>query len=121
MPPIDKSIFRPWYSLSPSVENDIRFSFSTYVRFGNSSSMDTLVSSQSVDNGSTTKNIYDGFESRRYQFLPKFIFERHEEYFYLRLIQDIISNGIDKGDQTGTGTLSKFGCQVFCFFFFLVN
>ncbi|KAI3920588.1 hypothetical protein MKW92_019382 [Papaver armeniacum] len=40
------------------------------------------------------------------------IFERHEEYNYLKLVQDIISNGNTKDDRTGTGTLSKFGSQM---------
>ena len=45
-------------------------------------------------------------------FLPKIIFERHDEYMYLKLVQEIISSGAQKDDRTGTGTLSKFGCQV---------
>lgn len=44
--------------------------------------------------------------------LPKMIFQRHEEYMYLRMVEDIISSGSHKDDRTGTGTLSKFGCQV---------
>ena len=52
------------------------------------------------------------FEVKKFSFLPKMIFERHEEYIYLRLVEDIISNGVQRDDRTGTGTLSKFGCQV---------
>lgn len=51
-------------------------------------------------------------EVKKFSFLPKMIFERHEEYMYLRLVEDIISTGVQKDDRTGTGTLSKFGCQV---------
>ncbi|KAI3887175.1 hypothetical protein MKW92_016768 [Papaver armeniacum] len=39
--------------------------------------------------------------SQKFSFLPKMIFERHEEYNYLKLVQDIISNGNTKDDRTG--------------------
>lgn len=52
------------------------------------------------------------FEVEKFGFLPKNIFDKHEEYLYLMLVQDIILNGVQKDDRTGTGTVSKFGCQV---------
>ncbi|XP_057503433.1 bifunctional dihydrofolate reductase-thymidylate synthase 1-like [Actinidia eriantha] len=51
------------------------------------------------------------FEVKKFTFLPKMIFEKHAEFVYLRLVQDIISNGTPKDNRTGAGTLSKFGCQ----------
>uniref|UniRef100_A0A804NRA6 Thymidylate synthase/dCMP hydroxymethylase domain-containing protein n=1 Tax=Zea mays TaxID=4577 RepID=A0A804NRA6_MAIZE len=40
------------------------------------------------------------------------VYDRHEEYQYLNLVEDIIRSGAQKNDRTGTGTLSKFGCQM---------
>nr|KYP66108.1 hypothetical protein KK1_012392 [Cajanus cajan] len=87
MPRIDTSVFQPWYSSFPLVENNLRYAFTTYVRVRK-------------------------FEVKKFSFLPKMIYERHEEFKYLRLVQEIISEGTSKDDRTGTGTLSKFGCQM---------
>jgi dihydrofolate reductase/thymidylate synthase len=97
-PKFDKNIFRIWYSSSPKVENNIRYMFRTYVR-------------ENSRGGSSQDNQQDNLINR----LPKSIRESHEEYQYLNLIQDIIYNGAEKGDRTCTGTLSKFGCQVYIY------
>lgn len=31
---------------------------------------------------------------------------------YLNMVDDIIRNGVFRGDRTGTGTFTKFGCQM---------
>ncbi|KAI4295498.1 hypothetical protein L6164_035540 [Bauhinia variegata] len=109
MPPIDSDVFQTWYSSFPRVENNIRYSFTTYVR---------VRSSSDESHTENTDPIFDGkldtikFEIKKFSFLPKMIFVRHEEYLYLRLVQEIISEGTSKDDRTGTGTLSKFGCQM---------
>lgn len=84
------------------MENNIRFSFVSYVR----------VRSSAVEAHASRNEYSNKFEVERFTFLPKVIFERHDEYVYLKLVQEIISSGTQKDDRTGTGTLSKFGCQV---------
>jgi len=36
----------------------------------------------------------------------------HEEYQYLRFVNDIIEYGVERSDRTGVGTLAKFGGQM---------
>lgn len=109
MPPIDTTIFQPWYSSFPKVENNIRYSFTTYVRVRSSAAE---YPSQNTDSLFDSNSASKKFEVQNFSFLPKMIFERHAEYMYLNLVQEIISQGTTKGDRTGTGTLSAFGCQV---------
>ncbi|KAI6688277.1 hypothetical protein NL676_025105 [Syzygium grande] len=54
----------------------------------------------------------DASNFRSFDFLPKLILERHEEYVYLNLIQEILSSGEHKIDRRGTDILSKFSCQM---------
>ncbi|CAA7044796.1 unnamed protein product [Microthlaspi erraticum] len=88
-PRVDTCLYRPWYSSSPTMENGTRYSFNTYVR--------------------RKDPVVGGVGTEEYWFLPKMVFERHEEFGYLNLIQNVISNG-DMSDN-GT-TLSKFGSQM---------
>lgn len=39
-------------------------------------------------------------------------YQNLEEKQYLHIVRDIITNGVLRGDRTGTGTLSKFGVQM---------
>ncbi|KAK9691058.1 hypothetical protein RND81_09G173200 [Saponaria officinalis] len=105
IPSIDTYSFHPWYSSFPLVENNIRYSFVTYVR----------VRSNVAKNGTGDNSLrsYSGpFKIQDFSFLPKMILDRHEEYMYLSLVNDIILSGNLKNDRTGAVTLSKFGCQM---------
>ncbi|XP_020694107.1 bifunctional dihydrofolate reductase-thymidylate synthase-like isoform X1 [Dendrobium catenatum] len=109
IPAVDVSVFQPWFSSFPLVENNIRYSFVTYVRVRSQSSQSQIQYDFQATNGNSCK---DKIEIQQFSFLPKMIFEQHEEYSYLRLVEDIISHGAMKIDRTETGTLSKFGCQM---------
>ncbi|KAJ9537772.1 hypothetical protein OSB04_030505 [Centaurea solstitialis] len=111
IPAIDASEFQPWYSSFPVVENGIRHCFTTYVRVRNSAA-ESPTKANGSSNGSQGSLQSD---TKTFSFLPRKIFEKHEEYLYLKLVEDIISNGALKDDRTRTGTLSKFGCQLFLF------
>ncbi|KAF9684384.1 hypothetical protein SADUNF_Sadunf04G0112800 [Salix dunnii] len=108
IPAIDTSVYHPWYSSFPKVENDIRHCFTTYVRV-RSSTVESLSQNNGVNPDGSSEN--SKLEVKKYSFLPKMVFERHEEYLYLRMVEDIVLDGNLKGDRTGTGTLSKFGLQ----------
>ncbi|KAG2397917.1 Bifunctional dihydrofolate reductase-thymidylate synthase [Vigna angularis] len=109
MPRVDAFQFQSWYSSFPLVEDNLRYSFNTYVRVRSSPAESLRQNADPVfDNGSDSLK----FEVNEFSFLPKFIYERHEEFKYLSLVREIISEGTIKDDRTGTGTLSKFGCQM---------
>ncbi|KAL6630518.1 hypothetical protein ACP70R_028591 [Stipagrostis hirtigluma subsp. patula] len=104
MPPVDFLVFQPWYSSFPVVESSIRHSFVTYVRVRKSVA-ETQDSNGKESAQVGTKN--DKFETENFSFLPKMIFDRHAEDYYLNLVEDIIRTGAQKNDRTGTGTLSN--------------
>ncbi|KAI4313629.1 hypothetical protein L6164_026590 [Bauhinia variegata] len=109
IPPIEFSMFQPWYSSFPRVENHIRYSFTTYVRIWHSAAKSL---NQNIDPSYDGRSDSIKFDNRKFSFLPKMIFERHEEYQYLRLLQEIIIEGTSEDGGTGSGTLSKFGYEM---------
>ncbi|KAK3424840.1 hypothetical protein EUGRSUZ_F01594 [Eucalyptus grandis] len=104
IPSIDLSVFRPWYASPPMVENDYRHSFVTYVRVRDSQ-LEHPASGKTAD-------FFCASNFRSFDFLPKLILERHEEFAYLNLIQEIISSGKHKIDRRGTDILSIFSRQM---------
>ncbi|KAM0906714.1 hypothetical protein ACQ4PT_016599 [Festuca glaucescens] len=94
IPPVDFPVFQLWCSSLPVVESNIRHSFVTYVRVRKS----VLESHDSNGKESTENDTKSSkFEIENFSFLPKMIFERHEEYYYLNLVDDIIRCGAQKG------------------------
>ncbi|KAH0934772.1 hypothetical protein HID58_011889 [Brassica napus] len=103
IPEVDACVYQPWCSSVPVTENGLRFRFTSFVRVKSSAD-------ESSSNGSQQSPLQ--FNGKRFSFLPKMVFDQHEEFRYLNMVGDIISNGNVKNDRTGTGTLSKFGTQM---------
>ncbi|EFN56442.1 hypothetical protein CHLNCDRAFT_30873 [Chlorella variabilis] len=84
MPPVDESRFRLWSASAPRSVGGTRYSFLCYTRAGQ-----------------------EGLPA-----LPPTVASRHEEHQYLEMIEDVMANGVFRGDRTGTGTYSKFGATM---------
>ncbi|KAK4342498.1 hypothetical protein RND71_038314 [Anisodus tanguticus] len=109
IPTVDSSTFQPWYSSLPVSENNIRYCFASYVRT-KTSRIEPHNQSQELNCNISSK--LKEVKISNFTFLPKMIFEKHDEFMYLRLVQDIIWNGSHKDDRKGTGTLYKSGSRV---------
>lgn len=92
MPSIDTDTFKLWHAGSPRRDakgsKGLRYSFLCYTRVD---ADDDTIATKSIDS------------------LPAGVSKKHEEFQYLDMIEEIIDEGIFRGDRTGTGTFSKFG------------
>lgn len=106
MPPPDLRRFSVWSASCPAVEAGLRYSFVTYV--ARQHLLDSSRGEGTQLEPEPAACASPGHPPR----LPEAIARKHEEFQYLDLVRDIIGSGALRSDRTGTGVLSKFGCQM---------
>ena len=88
-------------------ENGIYFRFMDY-----QNTTLHLNSSNMLNIGNNSENADENINNKKNAYQEDIYFVNHEEERYLNLMLEIVQNGIERNDRTGTGTISIFGTQL---------